>query len=131
MKNLFQFIYKVKKEDIDDLQHVNNLKYIEWALGAAQKHWEHMSGSDIRKKYVWVVARHEIDYFKPAFEEDKVKIKTWIDSLHKASSIRIVEMYKDDQLIARVKTNWVLLDAITHRITRIPPSFEQFVYSEN
>jgi len=130
MKNIFQFTHKVSPEDIDDLNHVNNLKYLEWALKAAGLHWQEMSDAATRKKYVWVVARHEIDYFKPAFEGDEIHIKTWIDEMEKASSIRIIEIYKGNKLIAKVKTTWVLLDAATGRVTRIPAEFDKFIRTD-
>jgi len=126
MNKTFEYTYYVNNDDIDDLKHVNNLKYLEWALKAAELHWKEMSTDQIRKRYYWVVSRHEIDYFKSAFPGDKISIKTWIDKMYKAFSIRIVEIYKGKQLIAKVQTTWVLIDAGSHRVSRIPDSFYDF-----
>ncbi len=127
MKNSFEYIYKVQKDDIDELKHVNNLKYLEWALKIAEKHWKVLSDQELRKKYYWVVGRHKIDYFRPSFLDDEIRLKTWIEKMHKAYSIRVVEMYKGEKLISRVKTTWVLIDADSNKVSRIPPSFQKFL----
>ncbi len=127
MKNIFELTYLVKQEDIDDLNHVNNLKYLEWALMVSGKHWEIIADEKVKTDFYWVVARHEIDYFKPAFLGDEITIQTWIESMKKASSIRVIEMYKNNNLITRVKTTWVLIDGKTHKVSRIPQDFQKFI----
>ena len=127
MTSPYQYTYHVQKEDIDDLKHVNNLKYLEWALKAAETHWNIISDESIREKFAWVVSRHEIDYLRPAFLGDEIQIRTWIESMQKASSIRIVEIYKKEKLIAKAKTTWVLIDAKTQKVCRIPSDFKEFL----
>ena len=63
------FIHKhtVVKKEIDDLNHVNNVVYLQWINDVAILHWQKLSNEAINKKYIWVAIRHEIDYLKPAF----------------------------------------------------------------
>ena len=68
----FEFNFYVKEAEIDDLNHVNNVNYLNWVQHAANKHWALLSNSEIDSEFVWVVLRHEIDYISPAFLNDKI-----------------------------------------------------------
>ena len=116
---VFSFQITVIPEDIDALNHVNNNVYLRWANLAATKHWEKLSDASINKQYVWVALRHEIDYLKPAYLKDVITVKTWVGETFGVKSVRYVEMYNKDQLLAKTKTIWVMLDAQTKRPKRI------------
>jgi acyl-CoA thioester hydrolase len=109
----------VKPEDIDELGHVNNVIYLGWVQLVAATHWNMLSTDEIRAKNIWVAIRHEIDYVNPAFIGDEVTGYTWVSSLEGAKSIRNVEFYSGSKCIAKAKTNWCLLDAITLKPKRI------------
>ena len=114
----------VKESEIDSLNHVNNVVYLQWVNDVSALHWKMLSNDEINSKYIWVAVRHEIDYIKPAFLNENITIKTWIATLKGVKSIRNVEIYRKDQLLAKSKTTWVLLDAKTQKITRIPKEIE-------
>ena len=114
----------VKETEIDSLNHVNNVVYLQWINDVSALHWKMLSNDEINSKYIWVAVRHEIDYIKPAFLNENITIKTWIATLKGVKSIRNVEIYRKDQLLAKSKTTWVLLDAKTQKITRIPKEIE-------
>ena len=114
----------VKESEIDSLNHVNNVVYLQWINDVSALHWKMLSNDEINSKYIWVAVRHEIDYIKPAFLNENITIKTWIATLKGVKSIRNVEIYRKDQLLAKSKTTWVLLDAKTQKITRIPKEIE-------
>ncbi len=116
----YEYSLLVTKEDIDALNHVNNVVYLKWINKVSILHWNSLSNEEINKKYIWVASRHEIDYLKPAFLNEKITIKTWIDTLEGVKSIRKVEMYRKEILLAKSKTTWILLDAKTQKIARIP-----------
>ena len=116
----YEYSLLVTKEDIDALNHVNNVVYLKWINKVSILHWNSLSNDEINKKYIWVASRHEIDYLKPAFLNEKITIKTWIDTLEGVKSIRKVEMYRKEILLAKSKTTWILLDAKTQKIARIP-----------
>lgn len=116
--------YTVKKSEIDDLSHVNNVVYLQWVNNISIAHWNNLTTQTIKEKYIWVAIRHEIDYLKPAFLNDSICLKTWIVSLKGVKSIRKVEIYKEDILIAKSETTWCLLDSKTHKIARITKEIE-------
>lgn len=114
----------VRASEIDDLNHVNNVVYLQWINNISIAHWNELASETIKEKYIWVAIRHEIDYLKAAFLEDCIRLNTWIVSLEGVKSIRKVEIYRDDVLIAKSKTTWCLLDAKTHKIVRITKEIE-------
>lgn len=119
-KNIFSFQYTVPKEDIDELNHVNNVVYLQWVQNAAIKHWNQLTEKQKFDDYVWVVARHEIDYIRPAFLGDEITIQTWVGETFDSTSIRWVEVYKNDKIITKTRTTWRLLNAKTLKPTDIP-----------
>ncbi len=54
--------HKVTKDEIDELNHVNNIVYLKWINKVSGNHWKKLSNNDMNTKFVWVVVRHEIDY---------------------------------------------------------------------
>jgi acyl-CoA thioester hydrolase len=119
MKNIFTLTLKVSSDDIDGLQHVNNLVYVKWMDEIATEHWVHLTKDTPLPQYVWVVVRHEIDYLKQAGLEDEITVKTWVGETKGISSIRFMEFYKKDLLLVKAKTVWAMLDATTFKPTRI------------
>ncbi|MFD1294095.1 acyl-CoA thioesterase [Lutibacter holmesii] len=120
MKNNYTFHKIVSENAIDNLNHVNNLVYLEWVLKAAEKHWNKLSSKIINQKYVWVVLRHEIDYIAAAKLGDKITIETWIGESVGVKSDRYVEIKRGNKLLAKAKTTWCLLDKKKMRAVRIP-----------
>jgi acyl-CoA thioester hydrolase len=120
MRNSYSFNIKVSKGDIDDLNHVNNVVYLNWVLEAAKQHWELLSNPAQNLLYVWVILRHEIDYLASGMLNDDITITTWVDSSAGVKSDRIVEIKRDNKLLAKAKTTWCLLDKTTMRPVRIP-----------
>ena len=115
----YQHSFKVHTNDIDALNHVNNLVYLQWALKISGMHWESLATEEIKEKYVWVVLRHEIDYLNQAFLNDTVTVYTWIDESEGVKSTRIVYIYCKDKLLTKSKTTWCLLDAKTLKPKRV------------
>ena len=120
MEKKYTFNKFVSKTEIDALNHVNNLIYLEWVLNAAEKHWEILSSIHINEKFVWVVLRHEIDYLAAALLGDEVTVTTWIGDSKGVKSDRFVEIKRGEKLLAKAKTTWCLLDKRTMRAVRIP-----------
>lgn len=110
---------KVVESDIDDLNHVNNAIYVKWMDEVAKKHWSSLSKDYNLEDYIWVVNRHEIDYKNEALLGDEIIAKTWVGETRGVTSERFIEFYKNEILIAKSKTIWVLLDAKTFKPTRI------------
>ena len=120
MKSFEQEI-NVNSGHIDELNHVNNVVYVQWIQGVAKAHWEKITPADIIDKYIWMVLRHEIDYSGQAVAGDVLIAKTWVEWSEGVRSERHVEIrnYKTEKVIVKGKTLWCLLDAKTKRPSRI------------
>lgn len=115
----YSFNITVKVEDIDVLNHVNNVVYLKWVNEASERHWAALSTEEINTKYFWVCLRHEIDYMGEAFLNDEVTITTWVGESKGVKSIRHVQIYKEDKLVAKAASTWCLIDSKTQKPTRI------------
>ena len=120
MKKHFSYSFKVDQNSIDDLNHVNNVIYLDWAQKIAEMHWSHISEELANNNYVWVVKRHEIDYFFPVFLNDEITLNTYIGESYGVKSERYVNIIKDEKIVCSVKTIWCLLDKFTMKPVRIP-----------
>lgn len=115
----------VCEEDIDALQHVNNLQYLRWTLKAAAEHSRHVGWSAERYRQGgsgWIVRSHKITYKVPALLGDEVEIRTWIADFQRVSSLRKYEITRksDGRFFAVAETQWVFVDFATLKPTSIP-----------
>ncbi len=119
---LFEYPITITESDIDQLGHVNNIIYLKWVQEVAIAHWNTVATEEMKSNNLWVVSRHEIDYLRSALLDSKLIAKTWINEEYSgAKSERFVNICdKDtDQIYAKVKTTWYLLDLQTKRPKRI------------
>ena len=86
-------------EYIDDLNHVNNVVYVQWMDKVAFEHWAFLTQKDPLPQYIWVVLKHEVDYLKQAVLGDIITVKTWVGETKGFKSERLMEFYKNNQLI--------------------------------
>ncbi len=130
MNNVFTLTITVSLEDIDTLQHVNNLVYVKWMDTIATTHWSFLTKENPLPQYVWVVMRHEIDYLKQATLGDEIIVKTWIGETKGITSDRYMEFYKKDVLLVKAKTTWAMLDSKTYKPKRIREDVLKVLSSE-
>ncbi len=127
--NPFVTTKTVGPDDIDGFGHVNNLRYIEWALEAA---WAHSNAlgvtfEDYRRIGVGcVVVRHEFDYLRALLPGERIDIATWI--AENDSRVRLTRAYEMREAGAgraafRGRTTFVTVDMETGRPARMPPAF--------
>ena len=111
----------VTKNDLDDLNHVNNVIYVQWIQEIAKNHWKSLVSDEIKDNYYWVLLEHQIKYLNPAFLNDKIRLKTYIDKTEGVKSSRIVEIYNKEtnKLLVISKTIWCLIYAKTNKPCRI------------
>ncbi len=94
-------------------------------IEAATKHSEAV-GSGYEKCLefggTWVAKSHSLEYKKPAFENDKLQMKTWIEDIGKIMSTRRYELIRlsDSAVICEGKTEWVFVDSKKMRPMKIP-----------
>ncbi|KAA1247527.1 thioesterase family protein [Aquimarina sp. RZ0] len=118
---IFESQIIVPASAIDDINHVNNVQYLQWVQDIAKEHWEEKTSQKMRDTYVWVVLSHFIEYYHPAFEGDQITLQTWIDHYRGVKSERhtkIINTYTK-KVIVSAKTSWCLLYKETLRPARI------------
>jgi len=118
---IFQKEITVAKTDLDQLNHVNNVRYVQWVQDIAEAHWLKNASQQILDSYYWVLVKHTIDYKGQAFLGDDILIKTYVESSEGVSSIRKVEMHNQssNKPIIISETKWCLIDKKTNRPSRI------------
>jgi acyl-CoA thioester hydrolase len=117
---------RVQEEDLDELQHVNNVRYVQWIQDISKEHWMQVAVPPYRDSAVWVVRSHNIHYKNAAVLGDTIILKTYIQTTRGALSTRVVEMNKENgELLVHSKTEWALLNSETLRPMRISEAISQ------
>jgi len=120
--NIFTYHHIVTEDEIDILNHVNNVVYVQWIQDISTKHWNNLTKNSPDLNFVWVVTRHEIDYKGQALLGDNITFKTWVGETKGVTSIRHVEILKGALLLVKAKTTWCMLHAETLKPARITES---------
>lgn len=111
----------VSEEDLDDLNHVNNVRYLQWVQDISKEHWQKKAPLKIQEEVVWVVMTHYIEYKSAAVLNDPIHLSTYIKDSKGAKCTRIVEMFHGitNTLLLRSSTEWCLINMKTQRPIRI------------
>ncbi len=117
--NVFELELEVKGKHLDDLEHVNNVVYLQWVQDVAAEHWFSKAGKD--SGVFWVARKHEIEYLRPAYKGDSLILRTWVEKMEGLISLRKVEIMREGELICICNSHWVMLDAQTMKPKRIKP----------
>lgn len=123
----FTLPWSVGPDDIDDLNHVSNVRFLHWMNLAAKAHSEAL-GYDVARYRdeggVFVVRRHEIEYLEPAFAGDELVVGTWPSGLRRSTAERRHEIRRrsDGKLLAQGLNLWVFVDFESGRPKRVPPA---------
>jgi len=121
MKTLEKLI-TVTQEDLDELNHVNNVRYVHWVNEIAIEHWNLKTNEQILNTYFWVMLNHQIQYKGQAFLNDILILKTYVTKAEGVTSTRRVEIYNKNsgKLLTTSETNWCFMSKENNRPTRIP-----------
>ncbi|MBY5957240.1 acyl-CoA thioesterase [Membranicola marinus] len=119
----YSFTITVSPDDIDDLNHVNNLVYLQWVLEAAHLHWNSGASPVLQEKYVWVVLSHYIKYHRPAYESDELVIETWVQNSTATycERVTLIKMKQTGETLVTANTKWCPILVKTMKPTRIIP----------
>jgi len=122
MTAVYSQIQKVVPEDLDELRHVNNIRYLQWIQDLSRKHWEAVVDPALRSSLVWVVRSHHITYHRAAILGDSIHMATHVERFQGPISERAVEMTlaKTGEPLVSAQTQWCLLDAGSLRPKRVP-----------
>lgn len=118
----FELLVEVNESDLDEMQHVNNVRYLQWVQDVAKAHWKSLTNQNLQNKFAWVVVSHLIHYKIPAILGDKILIRTYIKESSGVTSVRVVEMYLagSQQKLVEAETKWCLLNRKNLKPARIP-----------
>ncbi len=132
-ENDFSMTITVSDEDIDAMNHVNNVVYVRWVQEVAEAHWNAVATEEIKKNFLWVVLRHEIDYLTSALKDDLLVATTWVEETTGPRSDRFVQISNSitSKTIAKAKTVWCMLDGATLRPKRVDKNVIALLKIEN
>ena len=104
----------VPAEAIDGNNHVNNLQYIRWTLQAAILHSDVNGWTVDRYRSInagWVVRNHNFTYFRPAFLNENIVVKTWVSEMSKVRSKRkyLIVRPESGHILCRGETEWAFV----------------------
>ena len=120
--NVYDFV--VNRSQIDENGHVNNVEFVRWMQEAAVRHADAAgcTAATVAAGATWVVRSHRIDYLRPAFAGDRVRILTWVADFRRAFSLRRYQFLKagSDTLLAKGETDWVYVDLTSGRPRSVP-----------
>lgn len=124
MTEIHLYQHRVSAEEIDELGHAGNVEFVKWLQYAAVDHSAALGWPASRYRELgagWVVRSHRITYLKPAYEGDRLEVRTWVADMRTASSQRKYEIRKvGGGLIAVAETDWAFIDYASERPLRIP-----------
>ena len=111
----------VTQDDLDELNHVNNVRYVHWVNDIAKAQWLNNATQSLLENNFWVLLTHNIEYKASAFLGEELLLKTYVTKALGVTSTRIVEIYNNNTNILLVKseTNWCFMSTTTKKPARI------------
>ena len=112
----------VTEAHLDELQHVNNVQYLQWVQDIAGAHWQSLIANSKETYGLWVVRSHNIEYKRQAKLGDTLLIETHVTLTEGFLSERKVRFYLagTKTLVAQCSTQWCYLDPASQKLLRIP-----------
>ena len=79
------------------------------------------SGPQVLEKYncLWMISRYWVEIDEPLYWNEDFTIRTWHRGTAPASTYRDFDIYKDGKVIGQAVSNWVMVDADTHKLFRM------------
>ncbi|MDT0607307.1 acyl-CoA thioesterase [Croceitalea rosinachiae] len=116
----------VTEKDLDDLRHVNNVRYLDWIQQISKEHWQYKADESLQKQFVWVVRKHSIIYHSAAKLNDQLLLETEIINSKGPISVRrvIIKDNKAAKLVVTSETDWCLINPVSMKPVRIPDSIK-------
>ena len=114
LQPVYTYEFTVSEQAVDENGHVNNVMYVQWMQDAAVRHYEAMGGRQITIDIgaTWVVRSHKVEYLRPAFAGERLKVETWVANMRRVRSLRRYRFLRaaDEQVLVRGETDWVFVD---------------------
>ncbi len=123
---VFEEYLTVPASAVDINGHVNNVVYVQWMQDIAVRHFTAMGGAAICERIgaTWVARTHFVEYKAPAFENELVRIETWVGDMQRFRSKRRYRFSRvsDQRILVLGETEWVFIDKESGRPQAIPQS---------
>ncbi|AGC77625.1 acyl-CoA thioester hydrolase [Nonlabens dokdonensis] len=102
----------VTASEIDDLNHVNNVVYVQWAADVASEHWQTVGTPEMLENYGWIMLKHCIEYKKAAVLGDEILLRTQVGRATNVRYQRFIEIYNASSmdLLAKTTSDWCAID---------------------
>ncbi len=112
----------VTEDHLDEMNHVNNVQYLQWIQDVAKGHWEQEAKSEWLEQYAWVALSHHIEYKKAAFRGDQLKAMTHVHEFSGPKSHRLVRIINSDtnDLLVQSSSWWCMIDRKSNKPIRVP-----------
>ena len=124
MEGVFEYEIEVDPASIDGNGHVNNVEFVRWMQEAAVRHADAAGCTAATRGAgaTWVARSHRVEYKRPAFAGDRVRVQTWVVDYRKAFSARGYRFSRaaDGVVLAKGETDWVFVDVTSSRPRTIP-----------
>lgn len=101
---------------------------MQWAMDISREHWLQEITPEINEAYFWMVRTHHVAYKKQAFLRDVLKLQTFVEGYRGPFSDRVVKIYRGDDLLVEVKTNWCLIERVTQKLKRVPDEIKSLFH---
>ncbi len=121
----FRWRRKVEWQDIDQMQHVNNAVYLEYASECGANHvsavgwpWERMKAAGFA---IFLRSNH-IQYKQPALLRDELEITTWLYQVRRSTAMRIytIRRASDNALLSEIHAMGVCVNLASGQPIRWP-----------
>ena len=122
---VYTYTFTVPEAAIDFNGHVGNVTYLQWMVEAATRHSASRGWSMekcLETGGTWVAKKHCIEYLRPAFAGQTLRMRTWLESIEKIRAVRRYEILDDESgtPLAKGESEWIFVDAKRFRPMRIP-----------
>lgn len=125
----FEMKVAVMPEHIDVLNHVNNVQYLYWVQEIAKAHWNKLTVNLSDVEGVWVVRNHFIEYKRPAFLGDELRLQTQVKNIRGPLSERQVWILntKTEELLVQCTTTWCYMELESRKLLAVPKKFQDLL----
>jgi acyl-CoA thioester hydrolase len=127
---MFEMMLRVGPSDIDELGHLNNVRYVQWVQDVAVAHSASVGldwAAYAAMRGVFVLRRHEADYLRSILVDAELRARTWLGNKRGVQVDRYIEFFEGELLVFKSMTRWVYIDLDAQRPARIPKAvFEAF-----
>ena len=122
MTNRHAMTFTAGTDHIDEMDHVNNAVWLQWAQVVATAHWEAVSAPEHVATYVWFAVRHEIDYRGNIGLGETVAAESWLPAQPTGARFerRVDFTNAAGKVIVNVRSIWSIIERASGRLVRVP-----------